>query len=71
MDRYNNYFQCVIFVLAVTIGHTDTPTTEDTHSIETESKRSSMRALSVRERERSLKAKKMWLPIHPRNLSVT
>ena len=30
MDRYNNYFQCVIFVLAVTISHTDTPTTEDT-----------------------------------------
>ena len=29
MDRYNNYFQCVIFVLAVTISHTDTPTTED------------------------------------------
>ena len=30
MDRYNNYFQYVIFVLAVTISHTDTPTTEDT-----------------------------------------
>ena len=30
VDRYNNYFQCVIFVLAVTISHTDTPTTEDT-----------------------------------------
>ena len=30
MDRYNNYFQSVIFVLAVTISHTDTPTTEDT-----------------------------------------
>ena len=30
VDRYNKYFQCVIFVLAVTISHTDTPTTEDT-----------------------------------------
>ena len=30
VDRYNNYFQCVIFALAVTISHTDTPTTEDT-----------------------------------------
>ena len=30
VDRYNNYFQYVIFVLAVTISHTDTPTTEDT-----------------------------------------
>ena len=30
VDRYNNYFQRVIFVLAMTISHTDTPTTEDT-----------------------------------------